>query len=292
MPKKNNMYSRSVKQWNPATGCGFDCRYCRNSFQRQQKRWAKAHCERCYRFIPHEHPERLDQPLPRTSPGQFIFTCSSGDIAFTKTEYLEKVVSRIRQEPNKTFLLQSKDPRTFGRVDFPDNVILGITLETNRDDGYSDISRAPVPSRRYRDFLDVRHPLKMVTIEPVLDLDGDVLVNWINAISPCLVWLGHDSGKNRLPEPPLAKLQSLYQELGSRGFTLVLKMIRKAWWEHVTGTDAEASEDARPQPALPAELQSASRSKAAGSVATVQAIPAGAAVLDNVETGELPTNAG
>jgi hypothetical protein len=189
----------------------------------------------------------LDQPLPRTLPGQFIFTCSSGDIAFTRTEYLERIVDRIRREPNKTFLLQSKDPRAFNRVKFPDNVILGITLETNRDDGYSGISKAPVPSQRYRDFLTVRHATKMITVEPVLDFDADILVNWIREIKPCLVWLGYDSGKNRLPEPPLAKVQWLYQELVSRGLTVVLKTIRSAWWEASTeSTNAEPGQTIEP----------------------------------------------
>lgn len=231
MGTKSNMYRASTAQWNPFVGCLFGCLYCLLSFQRQLKRWAKNHCEGCYRFIPHEHPERLVQPLPQTGFGQFIFTCSNGDITFCKTEYLQKIVDRIRCEKNKTFLLQSKNPRTFNRGEFPDNVILGTTIETNRDADYAKISKAPVPSQRYRDFLEVRHPIKMVTIEPVQDCDNNVLVQWISEINPRLIWLGYDSRKSRLPEPPLAKVQDLYWELGSRGFNVVLKTIRKACWE-------------------------------------------------------------
>jgi len=200
MPIRSNMYSASVAQWNPCAGCKYNCRYCKSSFQLQLKRWAKNHCERCYRFIPHEHPERLVQPLPET-------------------------------RPVRTFLLQSKNSHTFDRVKYPDNVILGTTIETNRDDGYGKISKAPVPSERYQDFLNVRHRNKMVTIEPVLDFDVEVLVSWINDIQPSLIWLGYDSRKNRLPEPPLAKIRALHWNLACRGFTVVLKTIRKAWWE-------------------------------------------------------------
>ena len=227
----SHMYPASAGQWNPFVGCSFDCLYCLRSFQLQLKRWAKNHCGRCYRFIPHEHPERLVQPLPKTRFGQFVFTCSNGDIAFCTTEYLERIVDRMRRDAAKTFLLQSKNPQTFNRVTFPDNVILGTTIETNRDDGYGKISKAPVPSQRCRKFLNVRHRSKMVTIEPVLDFHADVLVNWISEINPCLIWLGYDSRKNRLPEPSLEKLKALYWELGRRGFTVVLKTIRKAWWE-------------------------------------------------------------
>jgi len=231
MKKKSNMYKLSASQWNPYAGCEHECIYCQSSFQRQLKRWAKKSCPRCYDFVPHAHPERLGQSLPNTRYMQFIFTCSSGDIAFCDDRYLEKIIDVIRQRPNKTFLIQSKDPQTFNRAVFPKNVILGATVETNRDELAEAISKAPKPTQRYEDFLDVRHDLKMVTIEPVMDFDMNILVDWIENINPCMVWLGYDSGKNRLPEPELAKVQSLHWELGRRGFAVVLKTIRKAWSE-------------------------------------------------------------
>jgi len=229
--KPGNMYPASVAQWNSFVGCAYDCVYCKSSFQRQQKRWGKKHCQKCYSFTPHEHRKRLGQPLPRTRFNQFIFANSSGDISFCRRKYLEEIADRMRHDAVKTFLLQSKSPQTFDRITFPDNVILGTTIETNRDDGWEKISKAPVPSQRYRDFLNVRHQVKMVTIEPVLDFDPDVLIDWITDINPCLIWLGYDSGKNGLPEPPLDKVRMLHWELSCRGFTVVLKTIRKAWWE-------------------------------------------------------------
>ena len=232
MENKTNMYKLSISQWNPFAGCRHDCTYCKSSFQRQLKRWAKKNCPYCYEFTPHPHSERLNQKLPGTKYMQFIFTCSSGDIACCDdTTYLEQIIDRIRRERNKTFLIQSKDPKTFNRVVFPKNVILGTTMETNRDELCEAISKAPKPSQRYKDFLEVRHDLKMVTIEPVMDFDMDVMVDWIEKINPCMVWLGYDSGKNRLPEPNLEKVKSLHWELAKRGFTVIIKTIRKAWSE-------------------------------------------------------------
>lgn len=232
MTKNTNMYKLSVGQWSPFAGCEHNCLYCINSFQRQVKRWAKKNCPGCYESIPHPHPERLNQSLPNTKHMQFIFTCSSGDIACCNdTQYLERIINRIRQERNKTFLIQSKDPKTFNRVVFPKNVILGMTLETNRNRLCEGISEAPKPSQRYEDFLKVKHGLKMVTIEPVIDFDMNVMVSWIENINPCMVWLGYDSGKNRLPEPELEKVKELYWQLGQRGFMVVLKKIRRAWNE-------------------------------------------------------------
>ena len=231
MEKKNNMYKLSVEQWSPFAGCKHDCIYCKSSFQRQLKRWAKKNCPGCYEFTPHTHPERLDQSLPRTKYMQFIFTCSSGDIAFCSTEYLERIIARIQSEPDKTFLIQSKDPCTFNRVIFPKNVILGTTLETNRGDLSEGISKAPKPSQRYKDFVKINHPLKMVTIEPVIDFDLYVMIDWVENINPCMVWLGYDSGKNKLPEPKLEKVKNLHWELAKKGFVVILKTIRKAWHE-------------------------------------------------------------
>jgi DNA repair photolyase len=231
MEKKNNMYNLSVEQWSPFAGCEHECVYCKSSFQRQLKRWAKKNCPGCYEFVPHTHPERLGQKLPKTKHMQFIFTCSSGDIAFCSTEYLEKIIARIQSEPGKTFLIQSKAPGTFNRATFPKNVILGTTLETNRDELCEGTSKAPKPSQRYNDFLKVNHQLKMVTIEPVIDFNLDGMISWVENINPCMVWLGYDSGKNKLPEPKLEKVKSLHWQLSEKGFVVILKTIRKAWHE-------------------------------------------------------------
>ena len=239
--KMGNMYQLSVEQWNPFVGCQFNCFYCRPSFQAQAKR--RLHdCRACYDYTPHEHPERLTADLPRTKYMQFIFTCASGDVTFCSTPYLERIVDRICREPNKTFLIQSKNPATFNRVVFPKNVILGSTIETNRDALCQAIAKAPPPSERFRDLLAVQHPLKMVTVEPVMDFDLDVMVDWITEINPVMVWLGYDSKRAKLPEPPLDKVRELHWELSRRKITVILKTIRAArvW----TGAGTKGGESA------------------------------------------------
>lgn len=223
-----NMYRLSVKQWNPFVGCQNECIYCVPSFQAQLKRFAKKNCKECYKYLPHTHPNRLSDPLPRTSFMQFIFTCCSGDIAFCPTDYLQQIIAGISLEKDKYFLIQSKDPATFARIIFPNNVILGTTLETNRDALYKGITQAPKPSQRYQDFLKIEHPLKMVTIEPVIDFDLDIMMDWLKNINPCLIWIGYDSKRCLLPEPELEKVKQLYWELGKKGFVVVLKTIREA----------------------------------------------------------------
>jgi len=221
------MYKLSVQQWSPFKGCKFGCPYCKKSFQAQAKRQRKR-CPQCYTFEPHEHEKSLGQALKRTGFMQFIFTCSLGDISFCPTDYLNKIVDRIRHEPTKTFLLQTKNPATFNRVKFPANVILGITLETNRDDLCRGVSKAPPPSKRVADFIQVQHHQKSITIEPVMDFDLDAMVTMIEQINPVVVWLGYDSKRSGLPEPSLEKVHQLQWELFQRGYAVLPKTIREA----------------------------------------------------------------
>lgn len=237
--KVSNMYPLSVKQWNPWVGCGFRCGFCESSFQAQLKRWGKNNCSKCYAYEPHAHPERLTQQLPRTGSMQFIFTVANGDVSSCPTSYLNQIIDRIFAERDKTFLVQSKNPATFNRVEWPRNVILGTTIETNRDNLYKGISKAPSPSERFNDFLAVEHPFKMVTHEPVVDCDVDVMVQWDTMINPCMIWLGYDSKQNYLPEPELSRVQTLHWKLAKRGFIVILKTIRNAWWENKEASHAK-----------------------------------------------------
>ena len=224
--KKGNMYKLSAAQWNPYVGCEFDCSYCRRSFQAQAKR-QRRNCGKCYSYKPHMHPDRLDTPLARTGYMQFIFTCASGDVSFCATPDLKLILDRIKGEPDRTFLLQSKDPATFNRITFPKNVILGTTLETNRDALCQAICTAPPPSERYGAFLAVSHPLKMVTVEPIMHFDMAPMVTWITNLKPVMVWVGYDSKSRNLPEPPLEDVRALHWQLAKRGLTVMLKTIRE-----------------------------------------------------------------
>ena len=225
----NNMYRQSIESWNPFVGCEHDCVYCDSSFKRQMKR-RKKHCMDCYNFKPHFHPERLNNSLPRTEGDNFIFCCDMGDVAFCKPEWMQQVLGRIRQLPDRTFLIQSKDPRIFNDYQFPRNVLLGTTIETNRDDLYVGISKAPLPSRRFEAMLKLQHPGKIVTIEPVLDFDVETLERWVRDIRPEICYVGYDSKKNYLPEPELRKVKILMKNL--REITCVrAKTLRKAWWQ-------------------------------------------------------------
>ena len=202
------MYAEATT-WNPFKGCKFDCIYCVTSFQRQAKR-QMHNCMKCYEYTPHFHPKRLSSiPSAKT-----VFVCGNADISFAEADQINQIIGAIREHNKgakslKTFYLQSKSPSCLEPFleKLPENVIILTTIETNRDEGYEKISKAPVPSERYRQFLALKYPRKVVTIEPLMDFDVDVFSGWILNIRPEYVWLGLNSKKKpQLPEPSVEKL--------------------------------------------------------------------------------------
>ena len=220
-----NMYSDSKKQWNCFVGCKFDCVYCIKSFKAQMKR-QKHNCIDCYNYEPHFHWDRLYQKLPLTYGDEFIWVGSSGDMSFCEKEWMLKILKRISEMPERTFFFQTKNPSWFNQYSFPENCILGITLESNRD--YREISKAPLCRQRAYVFAEVNHPRKSVTIEPVLKFDLYTFMLMIIGISPERVKIGYDTKKCKLPEPSLSKVKKFIVEL-EKITNVKEKLIREAW---------------------------------------------------------------
>jgi len=227
------MYSET-KTWNPFVGCHHQCIYCIVSFQRQLKRWAKKNCLRCYNYVPHYHPERLNH-IPSS---KIVFVCGDGDIAFCDSDFLEAIVWAInvhnRRCPNKTYYFQSKDWMSADRV-MPflekhgvKNAIILETLETNIDASYHWISLAPKPTVRHKTFKEINYPRKVVTIEPILDFDLNPFFRMITDAEPEYVWIGYNSKPNliHLPEPSLEKTATLIKLLKASGIQVKGKNLR------------------------------------------------------------------
>ena len=226
---KSNMYHDSITQWNVCVGCRFDCIYCEKSFKAQMKRQLH-NCKQCYNFVPHFHEKRLTTNLPPTKGDEFIWACSSSDIYFAKHEWRNAIIERMRALLNLSFLLQSKAPKVFFLHDFPVNVMLGITLETNSDTNYNSISKAPWPSIRFQQFADLDVPNdKILIIEPILIFDIDIFVAWVKEIRPARIYIGYDTKNCHLKEPTLRETLALIKEL-KKVTTVKRKFIREAWY--------------------------------------------------------------
>jgi len=234
------MYRECPHKINAFVGCGFGCVYCEPSFQRMCK-WSKCPLHKSY--IPHSHLERLEKRPPKTARNEFIFFPSSGDLAFATPEIIEKHIEYAKTWADRLFLIQSKDTGWMRNYNFPDNVILGTTLETNRVffstpspyGSYDEISLAPHPLRRVEYFSSFFHPIKLVAIEPILQFHLNKMISMLkkirNSCKNLIVYIGYDNHRCQLPEPTLQETETLIKKLEALNFNIRIKTLRKAWYE-------------------------------------------------------------
>ena len=217
--KTSRMYD-GTKTWNPFKGCYYNCKYCVPSFQQQAKR-QMHNCTECYEFRPHQHLERLSK-IPNAA---IVFVGGNGDISFCDPAFVKQIIAAIVKKnlkrPNQVYYFQTKRPEYLEQFidDFPPNVILVTTLETNRDDGYGAVSKAPPPSMRYAQFKHLKWNHKVVTVEPAMDFDVDEFAESLISLKPEYVWLGFNSRPKSvsLPEPPKEKMLALAERLKKAG---------------------------------------------------------------------------
>ena len=145
------------------------------------------------------------------------------------------VIDKHRPRMRKTYFFQSKYPKCFEQYMtwFKLNehrVILLTTLETNRDEGYEKISRAPKPSIRYKQFYELAYHRKVATIEPVLDFDLEIFLQMMYDLHDQghleYVWFGFDSKNCGLPEPSIEKAQKFVDALKRYGIIVKGKTLR------------------------------------------------------------------
>ena len=199
--QKGNMYAFVTHTWNPIRGkCPHNCSYC----------YMKVFNVGEFRFIESELKTNLGED-------NFIFVGSSTDMWVKEawSWWLDRILEHCGQYKNR-YLFQSKTPERFHWFNFPDNTVLGTTLETNRSCG--DISEAPPIGHRVAWMKELASP-KMISIEPIMDFDLDYFTDWIEQIAPEFVSIGADSKGHNLPEPSAEKVQQLIEHL--QGITTV-----------------------------------------------------------------------
>jgi protein gp37 len=146
--------------WNPITGCLHNCPYC----------YARDIAEQLYpqKFAPAFIPDRLHTPrnmkVPEIAQQEIgfknVFTCSMADLfgKWVPTEWIEAVLSVVRDCPQWNFLFLTKFPLRLAEFPFPDNAWVGTSVDCQ--------ARVANAEQAFR---NVRATIKWLSCEPLLE---------------------------------------------------------------------------------------------------------------------------
>jgi protein gp37 len=212
------MFDVITATWNPVIGCLHKCAYC----------WARDYAEvklcQTEKYMDGFMPKFFKHELSKRYKNKFVFAVDMGDLfgQWVPKDWIEAVLTSVYRNPTSQYLFLTKNPgRYYEFMDsFPRNVVLGTTIESNRNYPVSD---APSPAERYYAMSNLPWGKKLISIEPIMDFDLDVLVQWMKEIHPTIVYIGYDNYQCYLPEPSMEKILQLIAELEK--FTRV----RKKW---------------------------------------------------------------
>ncbi len=199
----NDTADNEIYTWNVIKGkCSHSCSYC---FMR--------------RFPQSEL--HFDEAELRTDlgSGNTIFVGSSCDMWAEKISR-QQILAILNHcaEYNNHYLFQTKNPMRFHQgFPFPPDTILGTTIESNRC-CCDWAPGAPCAGERYLAMKEIILP-KMVSLEPIMEFDLEVMLRWMQDIKPEFVSIGADSRGCYLPEPSAEKVKALIA--GLKEFTEV-----------------------------------------------------------------------
>lgn len=125
--------------WNPVTGCLFNCPYCYADKMANNSFYANSFQNK---FKPTFHPDRLAYPerqkIPvkrRDEPGiNNVFLCSMADLFgdWIPKEWIYQIFDVVGKHPQYNFICLTKNPKRYLELDFPQNVWLGCTADTQK----------------------------------------------------------------------------------------------------------------------------------------------------------------
>lgn len=212
MIRKSRMFhldrDRPIRTWNPVGGCKHHCY--------GDGCWAARQAPRIPRYKDgFDRPKLFENELKKRFGGDVVvFVTSMGDLFgwWVPDEWILKVIEAMKRSPDAMFFLETKNPTRYSGFLglLPEKTIISTTIETNRD---YQVSKAPWVGDRYSAMRNYLWPHKHVSIEPIMDFDYGVLVQWMRKIGPEMISVGYDNYQNHLPEPPLDKTMALIDQL-------------------------------------------------------------------------------
>jgi len=161
--KKNIEYSE--KSWNPYTGCrgieqdtcavGKKCWAYRRSLMLAGNPMVKGY-DKKEPFKPTFHSDKLDIPFNRKKPTTWNVSFM-GDIAYANRRWLISILNIVNECPQHRFIFLTKRPDLLAEkdLDFPDNCIVGVTVNFMED------------TWRLANILNVKCKYRWASFEPV-----------------------------------------------------------------------------------------------------------------------------
>jgi len=215
--------------WNPIAGCTHNCTYCwaRDQHRRNEGRRYSN---------PFEDPElvyrrigsgKLTDELLHKSRNSWVFVCYMGDL-FCKTNGIREkdvlwVLRTMKKRKDLNYLIVTKNPIKYKEFlgEIPENCLLGTSIETNKQDIIDKYSKAPSTKERYLAMKGLKHKRKFMALEPFFDFDVDVLLNWVEVISPKTIAIGFDEHSKTMKytmhdRPSQKKIDELLLKLKNR----------------------------------------------------------------------------
>lgn len=215
---KGDMYPQCGWTINFLAGrCPHNCVYCYVSlppvsFSDKYKGSIRLHEKEFQENLEDLEVERVFNPPGIALDRPIVFVCSCYDLFARDVprDMILKVLHHLRKYEENVYLLHTKNPRRlleFHRTQFPKHILFGITMETNREIHYSEVSKAPSPlvrdydmSKVVRKFYDV--PV-MISIEPILRHDPEKFLD-LNLFDyeVSMVSVGINSKTQEKAQPP------------------------------------------------------------------------------------------
>ena len=100
--------------------------------------------------------------------------------------------------------------------------MIAATIETNRYSRRA-MGDAPAPAMRAVEMQALPSKAKMISIEPVMRFDEEIMIDWVMKTAPLFVSIGADSKGHGLPEPTAEEAESLIARIETAGIEVVRK---------------------------------------------------------------------
>lgn len=200
--------------------CPHECEYC--SIQDLQRRFPEQ--------LPYSGRLFLKEKELAVNYGAgkiiFIENCNDLFSEGVPEQWIEQILAHCKEFENNTYVFQTKNPYRIvqilrkNRNMFPNESLIGCTIETNRENNIGNAPARLVRMGAMSSLDSVYNFNTFITIEPIMDFDVELLVNWIAIANPRFVNIGADSKNHGLPEPSAEKVSMLIDGINALGIQI------------------------------------------------------------------------